>query len=167
MVLGPGGKAWGHARSGGRHAGVLGTGGLASRARSIVADRHRGDNGCAGAGRRGGQRRVRCVDDLGREERGVTHRGGFLLLGGRREGPPIEGGFVSWEGGERGHSSSGLLSGAGVAVANTSFRTLALGELEDAGDPKTLESLVVQVGAREGRREGRRVHLLTALTAHR
>jgi hypothetical protein len=54
-----------------------------------------------------------------------------------------------------------------VAVANTSFRTLALGELEDAGDPKTLESLVVQVGAREGRREGRRVHLLTALTAHR
>ena len=41
----------------------------------------------------------------------------------------------------------------GVAACNTSFRTLALGEVVDSqqggSDLKALESLVVQVGARE------------------
>ncbi|GAB5035153.1 dna mismatch repair protein msh-2 [Nannochloropsis oceanica] len=37
----------------------------------------------------------------------------------------------------------------GVAVANASFRTLAVGQLEDTGEFKALEALAVQVGAKE------------------
>ena len=41
---------------------------------------------------------------------------------------------------------------SGVAVVNASFRTLALGEVEDAApDFKALESLIVQVGGSVGR----------------
>ena len=47
---------------------------------------------------------------------------------------------------------------AGVAVANASFRTLAMGELEDTSELKALEALAVQVGkeGKEGKREGGR-----------
>ena len=39
---------------------------------------------------------------------------------------------------------------AGVAVANASFRTLAVGELDDTSELKALEALAAQVG-REGK----------------
>ena len=56
---------------------------------------------------------------------------------------------------------------AGVAVANASFRTLAVGELEDTSELKALEALAVQVGKEGGREEGGRTGLRCEISCSR